>query len=285
MSIQDLYINFVNKHYKKILITSLLILVAALGYVLYNYIVYGRIFNLSVEITGGYLIIIPHNVNISALTSMLHKLNVVDYDIYRAGGNVYIEAKNLNTTAFLNYLSSLGISKESVTIQRFSSYVGGIIFNQLITLLLIATVIICIFIWIRFRKKQPVLGIITVILWDLLVTFSLINIFGLRVGPIGLVTLLGILGFAIDNNIVLATNVFQERELSFGDRVKISLKVGLLMELFIVLVVVPLYFLVDLPVVKQFSIIWLFIVIADSYAYLFLNVPIYRYFEEKLKHQ
>jgi len=252
-----------------------------LGHALYNYTLYGRVFDLSVEITGGYLIILPSKIDVEMLRSLLVKANAIDYNLYQTGGKIYIEARELNKDIFIKELENYGITENEITVQQFSSYIGEIIFKHLVLLLIISTLIVSFVIWIRFRDKRPVSGIISVILWDFISVIALIKLLGIKVGSIGLVTLIGILGFAIDNNILLATNVFQEKERSFEDRVKMSLKVSLLMELFIVLVVVPLYLLVDLPVIREFSLIWLLIVLMDSYSYLFLNIPIYKYFEVK----
>jgi len=281
MGLQDLYMNFINSNYKRILIVNIVLFMIFLGYVLYNYILYGRVFDLSVEITGGYLIILPSKMGVETLKSLLIRVNAIDYNLYQTGGKIYIEARELNKDVFVKELENYGITESEITIQQFSSYIGEIIFKHLVLLLIISTLIVSFVIWIRFRDKRPVSGIISVILWDFISVIALIKLLGIKVGSIGLVTLIGILGFAIDNNILLATNIFQEKEKSFEDRVKMSLKVSLLMELFIVLVVIPLYLLVDLPVIREFSLIWLLIVLTDSYSYLFLNIPIYKYFEAK----
>jgi len=280
MSLQDLYMSFVSSNYKKLITINIFLLIAFLGYILYSYVLYGRVFNLSVEITGGYLAILPSKTDIGTVESLLRE-NAVDYNLYQTNGKIYIEAKELNKDAFVKALEDYGILEEEITIQQFSSYIGEVIFTHLVLLLIISTLIVSLMIWLRFRDRRPVSGIISVILWDFVSVIALISLFGIRLGSIGLVTLIGILGFAIDNNILLATNVFQEKEKSFEERVKMSMKVSLLMELFIVLVVVPLYFLVDLPVIREFSLVWLLIVLMDTYSYLFLNIPIYKYFEAK----
>jgi len=281
MNLQDLYMKFINSSYKRVLIVNAFLFIVLLGYGLYNYILYGRIFDLSVEITGGYLVALPQKIDLKVLESILDNSNVSDYNIYQTSGKIYIETRNLNRDLFIKELESYGIAENEISIQQFSSYIGGIIFSQLITLLIVSTIVISIMILIMFKDRRPVLGIISVILWDFISVVALINILGIKVGPIGIVTLIGILGFAIDNNVVLATNIFKEKEKSFEERIKMSLKIGLLMELFIVLVAVPLYFLVDLPTIREFSLIWLLIVLMDVYAYLFINIPIYKYFEAK----
>lgn len=280
MKLEKLYMYLIEKHYKKILVFSITLLVLAIVYLLYRFLVLGNIVELSVEIKGGYLITFPRLISESEVESILKNLGIEDYNIYVSGGNIYVETSAKNITEFLETLKEKNISEEIITVQEFSSYIGEIILKQLITLFIISTILVCIFIILRFRKKQPVLGILLVILWDFVFTLTLINLFGFKLGFIGIVALLGILGFAIDNNIVLATNVFQEKELSFNDRIKISLKVGLLMELFILLVMIPLILIVDLPIVEEFAIVWIFIIISDTYSYLFLNVPMYKYFEK-----
>jgi len=281
MSPRDLYMRLINSNYKKILVINMFLFLLAFGHILYNYISYGKVFDLSVEIMGGYLIALPQKIDLATLESILVNINVSDYNLYQTSKKIYIEAKNLNKDLIIKELENYGIMENEITVQQFSSYIGGIIFSQLVTLLVISIIIISFMILIRFRDKRPVLGIISVILWDFLSVIALINLLGIKVGPIGIVTLMGILGFAIDNNVVLATNVFQEKEKSFEDRIRMSLKIGLLMELFIILVAIPLYLLIDLPTIKEFSLILLLIALMDIYAYLFINIPLYKYFETK----
>lgn len=280
MKLAELYISLINKHYKKFLVFSISLLIVAIVYLVYRTFVFGRLVDFSVDVAGGYLITFPRIISESEIETILKDIGITDYNIYSTSNNIYIETSSQNIRKFIEFLKEKNIPEEQITIQEFSSYIGSIVLNQLITLFIISTILISIFIVIRFRKKQPVLGILLVILWDIVFTLTLINLFGFKLGFVGLVALLGILGFAIDNNIVLATNVFQEKEINFDDRIKISLKVGLLMEIFILLVIIPLIFIVDLPMVEEFAIVWLFIVISDTYSYLFLNVPMYKYFEK-----
>lgn len=272
--------SFINSNYKRILIINIFLFIAFFGYILYNYILYGKIFNLSVELTGGYLVILPSKIDITTLKSLL-KEYAINYDFYQTGGNIYIEARELNESAFIKALENYGITENEIAIQQFSSYVGKVIFNDLIILLIASILIGGFTIWLRFREKRPVSGIISVILWDFVSVIALTDLFGIEIGSIGLVTLIGILGLAIDSNILLATNVFQEKDKSFDERIKMSMKISLLMEFFIALVVIPLYFLANLPNIREFSLLWLLIVSMDVYSYLFINIPMYKYFEAK----
>ncbi|MEM0379533.1 MAG: hypothetical protein QXY16_02095 [Nanopusillaceae archaeon] len=281
MKLDEVYISFIEKYYKQIFVISISILIVATTYLLYRFLVFNSIVDFSVEITGGNLIVFPKLISELEVESILRDLGITDYNLYVSGGNIYIETSAKDIKEFLNILKEKNISEELITVQEFSSYIGELVLEQLIRLFIISTVLISIFIMLRFRKKQPVFGILLVIFWDFILVLTLINLFGLKLGFIGVVAMLGILGFAIDNNIVLATNVFQEKELSFNDRIKLSLKVGLLMEIFILFVLIPLILIVDLPIVKEFSMVWLFIVISDTYSYLFLNVAMYKYFEKR----
>ncbi|MEM4773041.1 MAG: hypothetical protein QW648_03475, partial [Nanoarchaeales archaeon] len=197
MKLEELYVYLIEKHYKKILVFSITLLVLAIVYLSYRFLVLGNIVELSVEIKGGYLITFPRLISESEVESILKNLGIEDYNIYVSGGNIYIETSTKNIRRFLETLKEKNISEEIITVQEFSSYIGEIILKQLITLFIISTILICIFIILRFRKKQPVLGILLVILWDFVFTLTLINLFGFKLGFIGIVALLGILGFAI----------------------------------------------------------------------------------------
>lgn len=281
MKLDEIYMSLIEKHYKKIFVISIILSIIAVTYLIYRVLAFNSLVGLSVEVSGGYLVTFPKLINESEIETILRDLKITNYNLYSSGGNLYIETASKDIKLFLEVLKERGISEDYITVQEFSSYIGSLVLNQLITLFIISTILVSFFIIIRFRKKQPVLGILLVLFWDIVFTLALINIFNLRLGFIGIVALLGILGFAIDNNIVLATNVFQEKDLDFNSRIKISLKVGLLMELFILLVIIPLILIVDLPMVEEFAIVWLFIVLSDTYSYLFLNVPMYKYFEKK----
>jgi preprotein translocase subunit SecF len=90
-----------------------------------------------------------------------------------------------------------------------------------------------------------------------------------------------ILGFAIDNNVVLSTNMIKEKDKPFIERVKMSFRVGMLMEIIALYTLLLLYFIVPDPSVNEFAFVLSTATILDLIYYLIGNIPLYKYFEAK----
>ena len=282
MSMFDRLIEISEKYYKHLVVSLLVIIFLGIGYILYKVFFVGKLFEESVSIKGGYIITIPkYNLTKQDYVSLLSSLNY-EYSIQETTDFFIIQTSNKNVSTFLNELEKrYGINTKSISIQEFNSSIGKYIFNQFYTLVTIAIFLVSTSIAIIYRKKEIFLTIFLSIVFDLLMVAIVLSLLQYPVSYMSLLGMLLIVGFAIDNNVVLATNMIKEREKSFAERAKMSLRVGILMELFVIYLALAALIFVDVTEIKEFALTLLIGNMADMIYYIFFNLSLFKYFESK----
>ncbi|MFP3317270.1 MAG: hypothetical protein RXN79_02590 [Candidatus Nanopusillus sp.] len=287
MSILMKILSFIENNYKKFLMISMVIFVIFVGTILFNYFKYGYIINKSITISGGYVTLINNNYHITntEIQNTLNQMNITDYVLYNTPNIIYIESgKQINETLLINLLNqdyNISLLSTDISIQHYSSLVGNLIFNQFLFFVILAMVLTAFVIFIAFRASKITLNIISTILFDIVGLLAILSITKYPIGANGFIGMLMILGFAIDNNVVLSTNIVKEKEKPFIERVRMSFRVGMLMEIIALYTLLLLYFIVPEPSVDEFAFVLSVAIILDLLYYLIGNIPLYKYFEAK----
>ena len=280
-------LSFIENNYKKFLMISMVIFVIFVGAILFNYFKYGYIINKSITISGGYVTLINNNYHITnpEIQNTLNQMNITDYVLYNTPNIIYIESgKQINETLLINLLNqdyNISLLSTDISIQHYSSLVGNLIFNQFLFFVILAIVLTAFVIFIAFRASKITLNIISTILFDVIGLLAILSITKYPIGANGFIGMLMILGFAIDNNVVLSTNIVKEKEKPFIERVRMSFRVGMLMEIIALYTLLLLYFIVPEPSVDEFAFVLSVAIILDLLYYLIGNIPLYKYFEAK----
>jgi preprotein translocase subunit SecF len=280
-------LTFVEKNYKKFIIVTIVLFIIFIGTILFNYLRNGYILNKSIDISGGYITMINNNYHITnqEVNNVLYKINVTNYIIYNTPSIIYIESgEKINTSELIYLFNSyynIPLSSQDISVQQYSSIVGNIIFNQFVEFVFITMVLVGLIIFIAFRVSNVTLNIMSTIAFDILGLLAILSTIKYPIGANGFIAMLMILGFAIDNNVVLSTNIVKEKEKPFIEKVKMSFRVGMLMELIALYTLIILYLFVPVPSVREFSIVLFIAIILDLLYYLIGNIPIYKYFESK----
>jgi len=280
-------LSFIENNYKKFLMISMVIFVIFVGTILFNYFKYGYIINKSITISGGYVTLINNNYHITnpEIQNTLNQMNITDYVLYSTPNIIYIESgKQINETLLINLLNqdyNIKLLPTDISIQQYSSLVGNLIFNQFLFFVILAMILTAFVIFIAFRASKITLNIISTILFDVVGLLAILSITKYPIGANGFIGMLMILGFAIDNNVVLSTNIVKEKEKPFIERVRMSFRVGMLMEIIALYTLLLLYFIVPEPSVDEFAFVLSVAIILDLLYYLIGNIPLYKYFEAK----
>ncbi len=280
-------LSFIENNYKKFLLLSISLFAIFIGIILFNYFKYGYIINKSITISGGYVTLINNNYNLTntEIQNILNQMNITDYVLYSTPNIIYIESRDqINGTLLINLLNqyyNISIQPSDISIQQYSSLVGDLIFNQFLFFVTLAMILAAFVIFIAFRVSNTTLNIISTILFDVIGLLAILSITKYPIGANGFIAMLMILGFAIDNNVVLSTNMIKEKDKPFIERVKMSFRVGMLMEIIALYTLLLLYFMVPDQSVKEFAFVLSTATILDLTYYLIGNIPLYKYFEVK----
>jgi len=287
MSMLMKILSFIENNYKKFLMISMVIFVIFVGIILFNYFKYEYIINKSITISGGYVTLINNNYHITnpEIQNTLNQMNITDYVLYNTPNIIYIESgEQINETLLINLFNqdyNIKLLPTDISIQQYSSLVGNLIFNQFLFFVILAMILAAFIIFISFRASKITLNIISTILFDVVGLLSILSITKYPIGANGFIGMLMILGFAIDNNVVLSTNIVKEKEKPFIERVRMSFRVGMLMEIIALYTLLLLYFIVPEPSVDEFAFVLSVAIILDLLYYLIGNIPLYKYFEAK----
>jgi preprotein translocase subunit SecF len=280
-------LSFIENNYKKFLLLSISLFAIFIGIILFNYFKYGYIINKSITISGGYVTLINNNYNLTntEIQNILNQMNITDYVLYSTPNIIYIESRDrINGTLLINLLNqyyNISIQPSDISIQQYSSLVGDLIFNQFLFFVILAMILAAFVIFIAFRVSNTTLNIISTILFDIIGLLAVLSITKYPIGANGFIAMLMILGFAIDNNVVLSTNMIKEKDKPFIERIKMSFRVGVLMEIIALYTLLLLYFIVPDPSVNEFAFVLSTATILDLIYYLIGNIPLYKYFEAK----
>lgn len=179
--------------------------------------------NLGVDFSGGTNInlISENNINFKEIIKYVEEYEVVDYNTYlNKEKEGYIK---LNT--ILNSEEELKIKEDfkklsiNVSISEISTRVTKNLTHNAILSFIIASIAIIIYMTIRFDINYAISGLIA-LFHDVLITLSIFIILGLEFNFIIIAALLTIIGYSINDTIVIFDRIRENREKVYKNNIK-----------------------------------------------------------------
>ena len=212
-------INYVNVSKYPIYISSIIIILGIVFAIV-------RGFNFGVDFTGGTNINLSSNNNLdfTKIKEIVKDYDVRGYDYYVGTKKEgYIKLNDIldeeNEIKVKSELSNLGIESSSTEI---SNIVTKSLTNNAIKALAYSIIAIIIYIAIRFNLNYAISGIL-MLCHDVLVILSLFAIFNIPVDFIIVASLLTIIGYSINDTIVVFDRVRENRKKLFNNRKKLTM--------------------------------------------------------------
>ncbi len=185
-----------------------------------------RGFNFGVDFTGGTNINLSSNENLDfdKIKSIVKDYDIRGYDYYMGTKNEgYIKLNDVlseeNEMKVKNELNSLGIESSS---SEISNLVTKNLTKNAIKALIYSLVAIIIYIAIRFNINYAISGIL-MLCHDVLIILSIFAIFNIPVDFIIVASLLTIIGYSINDTIVVFDRVRENRIKHYRNRKKLSM--------------------------------------------------------------
>ena len=212
-------INYVNVSKYPIYISSIIIILGIVFAIV-------RGFNFGVDFTGGTNINLSSNNNLdfTKIKEIVKDYDVRGYDYYVGTKKEgYIKLNDIldeeNEIKVKTELTNLGIESSSTEI---SNIVTKSLTNNAIKALAYSIIAIIIYIAIRFNLNYAISGIL-MLCHDVLVILSLFAIFNIPVDFIIVASLLTIIGYSINDTIVVFDRVRENRKKLFNNRKKLTM--------------------------------------------------------------
>ena len=234
---------FHKKHYKKLLIIPLLILILALVQIGIQYAQTGDFINKGVSLKGGISLRIETNYNdIDSLESFLaNEFSKEDFDIrslrQSTGENaLLIEAtEGVGEDNLLNAIKEkLGdqvpdIDEMASSLELVSSSFSNDFFKTAIKAVLMAFIFMAIVVFYIYRLLIPSLSVMIAAFTDIVGTIAVYNLLGFNMSAGGIAALLMLIGYSVDTDILLNSQVLKNHEGSVFERMFSAFKTGTMM--------------------------------------------------------
>jgi preprotein translocase subunit SecF len=250
--------NWHDRHYKKLLFVTLILIVFSLAYMVVFYSQHNDFFLKDISLVGGTSatinsgsIDIPSLKN--ALTNKFGDVNVREVSDLATGERI---ATVVETTAsandiklFLEDYLGYQLTSENSSFESTDASLGKSFYNQLLIALLVAFVFMAIVVFILFRILIPSGAVVLSAFADILMTLVTVNLLGIKMSSAGIIALLMLIGYSVDTDILLTNRVLRRNEdISLNQKLLSAFKTGVTMSLVSLIAV-----LVALLLVKSFS--------------------------------
>lgn len=149
---------------------------------------------------------------------------------------------------------------------------------------LASAIFLMIAVFILFREFVPSIAIILAMVFDVLMALAGMSIFGIPLSLATIPTLLMIVGYSIDTDILLTTRVLGRKEGTPASRAHGSMETGLAMTitgLISILVLLVLSYFTQIDVMFTIAFVLLFGLVGDLISTWFMNAPLLLWYEQR----
>ncbi len=189
---------------------SLLVIIPGIISMLYKWVTIGYPLNLGIDFTGGNLFKIEFksNVTVAQIRDALKEINLEKSGIQLSGQRgALIRTPVLDDKRQAELLATLEkkvapVDKGKMSIDKVGPVIGKELTQKAVLALLVASVLMVIYITVRFEFKFGIAAIIA-LLHDVFVTLGLFSIFWWEVDSAFVAAILTIIGYSINDTIVI----------------------------------------------------------------------------------
>src|SRR3989344_4998195 len=265
MSLKERLITIYDKHYKQLMIIHIILLVLALVQIGYQVATTGNFVNLGVSLKGGSVITVLQPVDLPELQAALTKefpalsptvRGILDSNVV-IGATIESAAQQDDVESIINYLKQTGIKEDVITLEITGSALGQQFFSQAVRAMIVAFILMAIVVFFYFRSFIPSIAIVVAALSAILETIAAFNLLGMSLSTAGIAALLMLIGYSVDDNILLTSRMLQRTEGTVVERVLGAMKTGNTMIFTSLIAIVMALIFTNSDVIRQIMVILL----------------------------
>ncbi|HLC84174.1 MAG TPA: hypothetical protein VJH22_00080 [Candidatus Nanoarchaeia archaeon] len=279
---RPLYKRIYEDHYKVLMIIPFLMLILSVVQIGAMYATTGEIMHRGVSLKGGVSITIPDlEADINALSADLRSsLPNADFEVRSLlqTKGVLVDASDVTPEELLVVLNRHfgGLSKDQYSIEQFGSSLGDSFFVQTLRALVLAFLFMAVVVFVAFRNLVSGLTVICAAFADIVVTLAILNVAGVRMSTAGIAALLMLIGYAVDNDVLLSTHVHKRTKGTMMERIYTAMGTGIVMSCTAIAVTIVGLLMSKSPVISQIMLILLVGSIVDIITTYIFNTGIIR---------
>jgi preprotein translocase subunit SecF len=283
-----------DKYYKVLLIIPLSLVVFSFIYLGLFYSQHNDIMLKDISLTGGTSVTLNDNlINVADLENFLQnrleEMTLKEISDLTTGEKVaiIIETKtDAETTReileeYLNY----ELTDENSSIEFTGSSLSTSFYKQLLIALLVSFVFMSLVVFLLFKNAVPAGAVIFSAFADILMTLVTVNILGIKMSSAGIISLLMLIGYSVDSDILLTNRLLRRHEGTLNEKISGAFKTGITMTLTSLIALVVAFFVVNSfsSVLSQIFTILIIGLIFDIFNTWITNVSILKWYLERKK--
>ena len=278
--------HFYENNYKTLLIIPFLLLILAIGQIAFQTITTGEFMHKDVNLKGGVVLEIDRAWDSVDLEEfLLDRFPEADVSV-RASQDKLVVASDIKQDKIDDLVSSVEEKIGKLETDEYSKRVmgerlGASFFKETFIAILIAFAFMGLVVFIYFRTFVPSIAVILAAFSDIIITLAIVNVLGIKIGMAGIAAFLMLIGYSVDTDILLSTNVLKRKEGTVMKRIYNAMRTGLTMNITtMAAVAVALTFILSFDI-RQVMIIILIGLLVDIVNTWIQNVGILRLYLEK----
>ena len=288
---------FYEEKYKTLMVIQLVLLLLSVAFIGFTKISTGDYVQKDVSLSGG----IVYNVKVddwngfssSEITEIMkerfpdNSFQVIDLKNFgeRVGFSLSVDIDGNNLEFDESFKSLLDDKFNDNYVISSKSSIGASIaenfFRSTFKFLIYAFIAMGIVVFLYFREPVPSLAVILSAFTDIMMTFAIFNILGLKLSQAGIAAFLMLVGYSVDTDILLTTKVIKDKPKKVMPAVYDAMKTGLKMTLTTIGVVFFVLIFSQAESIKQIMVILLIGLFVDLLSTWFMNAGILRMYLEK----
>ncbi len=245
-----------DKHYKKLLLIPALFIIFSIIYLGVFYSQNNDIFMKDISLAGGTSATINGKLDVSELRDALNEkfgdanTRVISDLITgeQLATIVEVSVGTEETKAFLEEYLGYELNESNSSFEYSESSFTQDLYRQLMISLVLAFLLMTLVVFILFRTFIPSLAVVSCVLFTIIMTVTVVNLFGIKISTGGIIALLMLIGYSVDTDILLTNRVLKRKDGTLNEKISGAFKTGITMTLTSLFAI-----LASLFVVKSFS--------------------------------
>ncbi len=241
-----------DKYYKIMLFAPVVLLIICISYLFIFYNQNNDIIYKDPSLSGGTTITLIQEVDVEALElhlqeaiSDVHLRTISDISTGRQIA-VLIESSSSpeDLTPLVEEFIGEPLTSDNSSVEFSGPSLSNNFYKQLAIAVFISFVLMSLVIFFLFKTFIPSIAVIFSAFADIVMALTVADIFGIRLSAAGIAAFLMLIGYSVDNNILLTMRVLKNRGQSINARIYSSFKTGIFMTCTGLAALIPAFFIV-----------------------------------------
>ncbi len=181
-------------------------------------------------------------------------------------------------------LSSIGFTPEDlnkVIPTTFRPELGATLMEQGSRVFIMAGILMMIVVFVAFRSIIPSIAVIQAAALDIIIGLGALSMLGFEMGLAGFAALLMLIGYSVDDNIVLTSNVLKERGKPIAGQVNQAFATGITMtgtSVAAMIAIIIVSSIVQIETINQIALVLVAGLLAGFFTTWFVNVAVLEWY-------